>query len=83
MAELCGGLRFANEALANIRVERQIRRENFDRNRAIQAEIRRQVHHGHPAAPNLSLDEILSANSSRHTVAKVVIHTSARRGSRR
>ena len=49
MVELRRGLRFANEPHANVAIERDVRWQNFDRHRAVQTEIGRAIHHGHPA----------------------------------
>ena len=78
MAELRGGLRFANESRAHVGIEREIGRQDLDRHRAIQSQIGGAVHDRHSAAPDLILDQVLVADRDGDAVAQIVIHASTR-----
>ena len=74
MAELRRGLRFANEARAHVGIEREIGRQDLDRDGAVQSQIGRAVDDGHSAAPDLTFDQVLGADRDGDAVAQIVVH---------
>src|SRR4029077_17120756 len=57
MAQLRRRLGLANEPSAHVRVEREVRRENLDRYRSMEPQIRGAIYHRHAAAPDLAIDQ--------------------------
>ena len=75
MAELRRRLRFANESRAHVGVEREIGRQDLDRDRAVQTQVGGAIDDGHAAAPDLALDQVLRADRDVDAVAQIVVHT--------
>ena len=74
MAELRRRLRFPNEAGTHIGIEREIGRQDLDRDGAIQSQIGGAIDDGHSAAPDLTFDQVLFADRDGDAVAQVVVH---------
>jgi hypothetical protein len=60
MRQRTRGSRFAQEALANGRIGREVWRERFDCHVTVEPDVVREVHDAHAAATDLSLDVVLT-----------------------
>jgi len=58
MREAGGGPRLLQEALPLVGARREVRREQFDRDRAVERHITGEQHDPHTASPELALDRI-------------------------
>ena len=58
MAQLGRGLRLAGEPLADVLLERQLRRQHLDRDPALEPLVPGAIHHAHAAPPDLALDGV-------------------------
>jgi hypothetical protein len=56
VVQLGDGVRFAFELLAEVRILRQMRRQNLDRNRTIETRVARLVDFAHPAGSDRRQD---------------------------
>ncbi len=56
MRQLRGGLGLTQKPRANVGAKRQLRRQDFDRDRPLEPAVSRQVHDPHPAAPDLPVE---------------------------
>jgi hypothetical protein len=74
MVELRRRLCLAQEALAHIRVECQLRRQDLDGNATVEPPVEGAVDNRHSAAPKLGLDEVPIADRVRDAIAQVVGH---------
>src|SRR6185295_11397560 len=74
VAELRGGLCFPNESHAHVRIERDVGRQDLDRYRSIEPRIDGAIYDRHPAAANLTLDEVLSADRDGDAIEQIVVH---------
>ena len=78
MRQLRYGVRFALEPLAEAGVLGQFARKNLDRHRAIERSLIAAVDRRHPAAPELALEHVAIAESTREAYRDVG-HAAARR----
>ena len=74
MRQLRRRLRLAQEALAHVGVERELRRQQLDRDASVQAHVRRAVDDGHPASADLRVYQVLCADRGDQPVEQVVGH---------
>src|SRR4029079_12984774 len=74
VVELRRGLGLANESRAHVLIEGDVGRQHLDRHRAIEARIDRAIHDGHPATPDLTLDEVLGADRDGDAIVQIIVH---------
>src|SRR5438034_7412594 len=56
-------VRLAHETLAEFRVRRELRRQQFDRDQTIEPHFAREIHNAHAAASELALERVSSGDS--------------------
>ena len=62
MRQRTGSSRFAQKAIANQCVSREVRRQCLDRNLTLQLLVGREIHHTHAPPPDLTLETVLTGD---------------------
>ena len=79
MVELRRGLRLAQEARLDLAAERELGRQDLDRDRALQPPVFRAIDDAHAAAPDLAVQLVVRAERTLDVRAQLGIRGTVRR----